>query len=199
MRIIAGRFKGRGLSGPAGPGVRPTSDSLRETLFNILSGAVTDARVLDGFAGTGALGLEALSRGAAHVTFIESDRRALQVLRDNIRRCAAEDATTVVARDFFRACREPRNPGTSEPRNFDLILLDPPYDVEDLDAVAAAAAPLVAPDGWLVLEHSRRREAPMTAASLGRTRVVVAGDSALAFYRWSPPSGSPSALARSTR
>ena len=176
MRIIAGRFKGRRLAGPEGAGLRPTSDSLRETLFNIIGAAVQGTRVLDGFAGTGALGLEALSRDAAHVTFVESDRRALRVLRDNIRRCDAEDATTVIARDFllaWRALREPR---------FDLVLLDPPYDVEDLGAVAGAAAPLLAANGRLVLEHSRRREAPAAAGPLQRVRVVVAGDSALSFY-----------------
>src|SRR5207253_685140 len=100
MRIVAGRLKGRRLTAPPGDAVRPTSDSLRETLFNVLADRVDGARVLDAFAGTGALGLEALSRGAAHATFIERDRRVIRVLRENVARCGAEDACTIIGADF---------------------------------------------------------------------------------------------------
>jgi pantetheine-phosphate adenylyltransferase/16S rRNA (guanine(966)-N(2))-methyltransferase RsmD len=177
VRIIAGRFKGRRLAGPAGPGLRPTSDALRETLFNVLGPSVADARVLDGFAGTGALGLEALSRGARAVTFVEPDRRALTVLGRNVATCGVADACAIIRDDLLALAARRALDG-----RFDLVLLDPPYDSADLEAVVRAAAPLVAPAGRLVLEHSRRRPSPEAAGSLERTRVVRAGDSALSFY-----------------
>lgn len=175
MRIIAGRLKGRRLQAPRGLDVRPTSDGLRETLFNVLGETVVGARVLDGFAGTGALGLEALSRGAAHVTFIERAPRALAAVRDNAAHCGVEDACAIIRDDFLRA----RSRAGHE---FDLVLLDPPYDIEDLGDVVEAAASFVAPGGRLVLEHARRRAAPEGVSALRRTRVLVAGDSALSFY-----------------
>jgi 16S rRNA (guanine(966)-N(2))-methyltransferase RsmD len=174
MRIIAGRFKGRRLQGPAGAGVRPTSDSLRETLFNVLGATVADARVLDGYAGTGALGLEALSRGAGSVTFVERDPRASRVLGQNVRACGVEDACAIIRDDFLRA--------HIAPQSFDLVMLDPPYDVRDLRAPLERAAAAVAPGGRLVLEHSRRRDSPDAAGPLRRVRVLEAGDSALSFY-----------------
>lgn len=174
MRIIAGRFKGRRISAPGGSSVRPTSDSLRETLFNVLGDTVVGARVLDAFAGTGALGLEALSRGAREAIFIESDPRAIRVLRDNVRACGAEEACAIVRADFRRA----RAPGEA----FDLVLLDPPYDAEDLAGIVERAAGLASPSGRLVLEHSRRREAPVEAGAFRRTRLLRAGDSALSIY-----------------
>src|SRR5918992_1338042 len=90
MRVIAGAFKGRRLKPPTWDGLRPTSDKLRETLFNILAPRISGARVLDGFAGTGAVGIEALSRGAAHVTFVDSDRRATALIQQNLALCGIE-------------------------------------------------------------------------------------------------------------
>jgi 16S rRNA (guanine(966)-N(2))-methyltransferase RsmD len=185
MRIIAGSFKGRRLAEPKGLSLRPTSDNLRETLFNVLQRAVEGARVLDGFAGTGALGLEALSRGAARVTFVESDRRAIALIEENIRRCRAEKACVIVKRDFLAGSPGAPRPGRGNPDDvFDLVLLDPPYDVVDLEAIVTAGAPLVAEAGRLVLEHSRRRSSPETdaAGSIRRVRLLAAGDSALSFY-----------------
>jgi 16S rRNA (guanine966-N2)-methyltransferase len=181
MRIIAGHLKGRRLEGPSIAGVRPTSDALRETLFNVLGASVAGARVLDGYAGTGAVGLEAISRGAAHVTFVERDRRMLGVLGRNVNACGAAEACAIIRDDFIAsdACVT-----TGE---FDLVFLDPPYDVGSLAGVVAAAAPLVGPAGRLVLEHSRRRESPDAVGSLRRTRLLVAGDSALSFYASAPP------------
>jgi pantetheine-phosphate adenylyltransferase len=177
VRIIAGRLKGRRLAGPAAPGLRPTSDGLRETLFNVLGATVESARVFDGYAGTGALGLEALSRGARHVTFVERDRAAIAVLRRNVAACGAEKACAIIRDDVVALAARPASRG-----QFDLVLLDPPYDSADLEALVRATAPLVAPGGRLVLEHSRRRPSPESAAPLERTRVVRAGDSALSFY-----------------
>ena len=172
MRIIAGRLKGRRLEGPRGAGVRPTSDSLRETLFNIVGRTVDGARVLDAFAGTGAVGLEALSRGARHVTFVESNRETALLLAENVARCQGSDACMIVRDEFARA----------RLGRFDLVWLDPPYDTRDLESVLTRAVELVEVNGLVVVEHSRRRAMPELAAPLVRTRVLVAGDSALSFF-----------------
>src|SRR3954468_21453055 len=95
MRVIAGRYKGRRLKSPDWQGLRPTSDRLRETLFNILAPRVPSRRVLDGYAGTGAIGIEALSRGAAHVTFIEKNRRAAALIEENLTACGVEEGYTI--------------------------------------------------------------------------------------------------------
>jgi 16S rRNA (guanine966-N2)-methyltransferase len=175
--VIAGRLGGRRLEGPAWQGLRPTSDRLRETLFNVIAARIPGARVLDGFAGTGALGIEALSRGAAHVTFVERDRRAVALIARNLERCGI-DKGYVIMRSSVDV------PGLfADSRRFDVILLDPPYgdEAEVTDRVARAGAWL-AHDGVLVLEHARRHTAPPAAGDLFCTRDLVSGDSALAFY-----------------
>jgi 16S rRNA (guanine966-N2)-methyltransferase len=178
MRIIAGQFKGRVLKGPPASGVRPTSDRLRETLFNVVSLESPECRVLDGFAGTGALGLEAISRGAAHVTFVERDTNALAIVRENVTRCGAGKACNIIRGDFVGIAR--REPAVGR---FDLVLLDPPYDCPDYRLVLAEAAVLVEEGGTVVLEHAKRREAPADTPSLLRFRTIEAGDSHLTFYR----------------
>lgn len=141
MRIVAGKFRGKQLSSPADDSIRPTSDRARESMFNILGsrlGPVLEGkRVLDLFAGTGALGLEALSRGAAHVTFVENGRAAQKLLRENIRLCGAEAATQILPRDA-------RKPGPA-PAPCTLVFLDPPYG-KSLGEQALAAAMA---QGWL--------------------------------------------------
>ena len=174
MRIIAGTNRGRQLQGPADSRVRPTSDSLRETLFNILGPSIRGSALLDAFAGTGAVGLEAISRGATGVTFVERDRRVIRVLKENIRRCGAENACAIVSRDFLS--------GDVAPAPFDFVFLDPPYEMREIDAALDAGSVCVAPGGRLILEHSRRREMPGEVGILRRGRVVIAGDSALSFY-----------------
>lgn len=180
MRIIAGRYKGRRLATPKWPGLRPTSDKLRETLFNILAPRLDGARVLDGFAGTGALGIEALSRGAVHVTFADRDRRAIALTTENLRRCGITGGYAMM-RGGIEAIAQP-----APYRLFDLILLDPPYDHADLEATVESVGRTLADGGVLVLEHARRRSAPDAAGELIRTRDVVSGDSALAFYARGP-------------
>ncbi len=177
MRIIAGAFKGRVLAGPKWPGLRPTSDRLRETLFDILGTSVRGARVLDAFAGTGALGIEALSRGAASVVFFERDPRAQALIAANLRRCGVAEGYVMI-----RAASGLRR-AAGEGRGFDLILADPPYDALDLAAAVALVSAWLAPEGLLVLEHARRRPAPSETGALRCVRAVRAGDSALAFYR----------------
>jgi 16S rRNA (guanine966-N2)-methyltransferase len=185
MRVIAGTCKGRRLRSPTWEGVRPTSDRLRETLFNILAPRVAGARVLDGYAGTGAIGIEALSRGAAHVTFVDRDARAERLIADNLAHCGIADRYVIIRASVERAIDALRAQA-----RFDLVLLDPPYGA-DADGVLVAASEIVAPGGLLVLEHARRRSAALRAGSLIRTRHVVAGDSALSFFEpyRQPPSG----------
>ncbi len=122
MRIIAGKWKSRRIAPVPGRGVRPTSDRVREAWMSILAGRIEGARAVDLFAGSGALGLEALSRGAAHVTFVERGRRAVRVLERNIRVLGAGGCTTVIRGDAMAHLR------TLDPFTYDLALADPPYD-----------------------------------------------------------------------
>ena len=176
MRIIAGTLKGRRLVTPGFEGLRPTSDKLRETLFNVVAGRVQDSTVLDGFAGTGAIGLEALSRGAAHVTFVDPDPRAVALIHENLQRCGVADRSLVIKARFIDASSQL----TRAP--FDLILLDPPYNERDFPGVIQAAARLIEPNGLVVLEHARRSAVPVTSGALTSVRTLVSGDSALTFY-----------------
>jgi 16S rRNA (guanine(966)-N(2))-methyltransferase RsmD len=180
MRIIAGDLKGRRLKAPKWPGLRPTSDKLRETLFNILAPRITGARVLDIFAGTGAIGLESLSRGADQVVFIEADRRAAALIADNAEACGLRDRCVIIRDTVERALRR-----QIDGSPFDVVVLDPPYDFDALELVVGAAMRHVAPGGLLVLEHASRRTAPAVIGARA-TRTVRSGDSALTLFE---PSG----------
>jgi 16S rRNA (guanine966-N2)-methyltransferase len=182
MRVIAGAFKGRRLDAPTWDGLRPTSDRLRETLFNILSTRVADARVADVCAGTGAVGIEALSRGAAHVTFVDQDVRAVGLIEANLRRCHVSEGYTIDRRDA-------QSPTPYRGGPFDIVFLDPPYAQRTLDLWLHAAAASVTPAGLVVLEHATRVQAPAEVLTLRRTRVLVQGDSSVAFYE--PAAGEP--------
>jgi 16S rRNA (guanine966-N2)-methyltransferase len=184
--VIAGQFKGRRLKTPKWDGVRPTSDKLRETLFNILGPRVSGARVLDGYAGTGAVGLEALSRGAAHVVFAEKDRRAAALIEENAKICGVEGGYTIACGDFLTS-------RVGVAGGFDLILLDPPYDIGNVPQVLERAADLLAADGLLVLERATRQD-PDTPSTLERVRDVKSGDSTLTMFvrsRRAPRSSEP--------
>jgi 16S rRNA (guanine(966)-N(2))-methyltransferase RsmD len=189
MRIIAGAFKGRRLEAPDWAGLRPTSDKLRETLFNVLAPRMEGARVLDVYAGTGALGLEALSRGAAWVTFIESNPRAARLIATNLSRCGVDGGYAIIRAFADRACRSLVAAGPSFVP-FDIILLDPPYDLVPRAAaghdVLRGVDDLLARDGVAVLEHARRTESPAVSGRLVRTRIVTSGDSALSLYSCQP-------------
>jgi 16S rRNA (guanine966-N2)-methyltransferase len=177
MRIIAGANKGRALKAPSWSGLRPTSDKLRETLFNIVAPQIENARVLDCFAGTGAIALEALSRGAATALCIENDRRAVRLIEDNRERCGERDRCVII-RDAVEQALDGPLPGGP----FDLIVLDPPYDFRYMDQALIAAAAQRAPNATLVLEHASRK-APPRPAGLAIARTVRSGDSSLTFYR----------------
>jgi 16S rRNA (guanine966-N2)-methyltransferase len=175
MRIIAGSLKGRRLKAPSWEGLRPTSDKLRETLFNIVGARIRGARVLDGYAGTGALGLEAISRGATHVTFVECDRRAQALIADNVAHCGITEGYAIIRDSLDRALSDLIGV------EFDVVLLDPPYEQPASDAIVEAGRH-VARNGLLVAEHAKRRDVPPGAETLVRTRQVISGDSALSFF-----------------
>lgn len=177
MRIIAGSLKGRRLEAPKWEGLRPTSDKLRETLFNILGPRVGGAHVLDGFAGTGAVGVEALSRGAARVTFVERDPRAVRLIDRNVGIADARDRHVIIRAELAAAVRR------LAAERFDIVFLDPPYGAAELANALTAVEPLIGTDTLLVVEHAKRDAAPEQAGALARTREVASGDSALAFYR----------------
>lgn len=174
MRIIAGKHRGLRLAsvgtGDPGAHLRPTADRVRESLFNLLLNGphgdpVTGARVLDLFAGTGALGLEALSRGAAHVTFVETGAKALALIRENVVKCRAEAETTRLRQN---ATRLGANPGAP----FDLIFLDPPYGraLGERALAAALAGGWIAPGALIVWEEGTEIVPPEGVALLDRRR-----------------------------
>ena len=182
MRIIGGTHRGTALAavgkGDAGAHLRPTTDRVRESLFNVLQGGrfgdpVNGVRVLDLFAGTGALGLEALSRGAAHVTFVDSGRVAQKLIRENITKLRRQDDTTLLGTD---AGKLPQ--GTP----CELVFLDPPYgkDLGVKALIAAKTAGWIAPEALIVWEESRAQIAPLGFTSLDQRRY---GDTWVSFMR----------------
>ncbi|MDQ3348760.1 MAG: 16S rRNA (guanine(966)-N(2))-methyltransferase RsmD [Acidobacteriota bacterium] len=176
MRVIAGEFKGRRLEAPDWPGLRPTSDKLRETLFNILAVRIRGARMLDGYAGTGAVGIEALSRGAAHVSFVEKDPRATGLIAANLQRCGIRDRYAII-RAAFPGVETQVAAGAH-----DIVFLDPPYGAVELSTALAAAAPLLEPETLLILEHATRDTVPPRCGPLALMRQVRSGDSSLSMY-----------------
>jgi 16S rRNA (guanine966-N2)-methyltransferase len=152
MRVIAGRWGGRRLQAPPGDATRPTSDRVREALFSVLGDRVDGARVLDLFAGSGALGIEALSRGAAHATFVDSAPAAIRSLRANLSALGADaEVRRADARRFLGAA-------SANGRHYDLVFLDPPYRLAGrLGGELAAALPAVLAPGAMVVTESDRR------------------------------------------
>jgi 16S rRNA (guanine966-N2)-methyltransferase len=181
VRVIAGRLGGRRLTAPRGLGTRPTSDRVREALFSAL-GAVEGARVLDLYAGTGALGIESLSRGAAAATFVESARPAIAALRENVAALGLEGVARVVARPVADAVAGAAGHAMTGP--FDLVFADPPYAaVAEVPAAFAAleAAGALARGARLVVEHASRDAAPAIAGFVPRPSRTY-GDTAVTLY-----------------
>jgi 16S rRNA (guanine966-N2)-methyltransferase len=174
MRIIAGQWRGRRIDAPAGEVTRPTSDRAREGLFSMLAsrlGSFADLHVADLFAGTGALGLEALSRGAAHCTFVEKDRKAIDMLKANVARLGAQASSDIRAQGVEHA--------PAPARACDIVFADPPYEAGMAGAALERAALWLAPGGWISLEY--RGEAPLLPAGLaleaerrfGKARLIL--------------------------
>jgi 16S rRNA (guanine966-N2)-methyltransferase len=179
MRIIAGTLKGRRLA-PVHGRIRPTAAKVREAVFNILGDAVLGARVLDLFAGTGALGIEALSRGAAATVFVEDHPGALQVLRRNLEDLGLGGQATVWPLPVMAALKKLAGRG----EGFSLAFLDPPYGGGEADAAlkALASLNLCRPGARVVVEHSRRQALPAECGPLRRLQVRRYGDTQVAFY-----------------
>ena len=176
MRIIAGAYKGRHLKSPPSLDVRPTSDRLRETLFNVISPWIEDARFLDLCAGSGAVGIEALSRGASHATFVDRSRRSCTLIESNLKLCRITDEQSEIycseVNEFLKQTATP----------WDIIFFDPPYKDDYLRTLKLAALRLNQ-DGLLIVEHHHKNQLPETIATLQRTRILKQGDSSLSFYR----------------
>ena len=154
MRVVAGTLRGRPIVAPEGEGTRPTTDRAREATFNSLVslGAVEDAKVIDLFAGSGAMGIEALSRGAASCAFLERDRKALDSIRHNIKTLQLADNTTVLSGDVMT--------NVLALRNVDLVLADPPYDFDRWVDLLTVLNLVIAPGGVVVTESGREIQPP---------------------------------------
>jgi 16S rRNA (guanine966-N2)-methyltransferase len=176
MRIVGGSLGGRVLRAPRGAATRPTSEKVREAIFNIL-GPVAGAHVLDLFAGSGGLGIEALSRGAAHATFVDAGKPALAAIRANLRELGLEDRAAVLAMDAVLAAQKaPAVP-------WGVVFIDPPY-ASDLARRAVLALPpaSLAPGARIVIEHDRRGIPPEQLGSLLRTDQRRYGDTMVSFF-----------------
>lgn len=185
MRIIAGTLRSRTLEAPAGLATRPTSDRLRETLFNVLAQRIEGAVFLDLYAGSGAVGLEALSRGAAQVVFVERAPEALKVLRGNLARLRITAGFHVQPGSVAAYLRRAR---ASRAAGFDLVFLDPPYDASEeyaatLGLLGGAAAGLLAEGALVIAEHRRKEPLEERYGALARARLLEQGDASLSFYR----------------
>jgi 16S rRNA (guanine966-N2)-methyltransferase len=180
MRVIAGIYKGRRLKTLEGLSVRPTSDRLRETLFNILTPRIEGARFADVCAGSGAIGVEALSRGARHVTFIESSLKAARIVSENLRNCGIREDYRVINREAIRALKNL----ASEKAQFDIIYFDPPYDSAIYTPVMwlIATRDLLAEDGVVIVEHRRQTPLEPNYDRLRPYRQVAQGESLLTFF-----------------
>ena len=182
MRIIAGTYRSRALAAPSGLATRPTSDRLRETLFNVLTPRIEGANFLDLYAGSGAVGMEALSRGAAHVEFVERAEPALRVLRANLARLGLTAGFRIHAAGVAGVLRNMKPIAA-----FDVVFLDPPYDAAEeyaatLRLLGGNAAGLLADGALVIAEHRKKERLEESYGALDRTRLLEQGDAALSFY-----------------
>jgi len=187
LRIIAGKYRGRNLKSPPSLEVRPTSDRLRETLFNVIAPRIQGARFLDLCAGSGAVGIEALSRGAAHVTLVDRSRKMAALTEANLTLCqVAKEERSIIhaeATDFLKQAARQIRGGKNEP--WDIVFFDPPYAADYLELLRSFDAPttgLLAETGLLIVEHHHKKELPDELGQLRRKRVLKQGDSALSFF-----------------
>ncbi len=189
MRVIAGKFRSRTLMAPRGLDTRPTSDRLRETLFNVLASKIEGAAFLDLYAGSGAVGIEAISRGAEQVFFVENSRTALAALHKNLSDLRIDKRNTRVETTksavFLKKMASGRYKVFSGA--FDIVFLDPPYDAEEeyaqtLGLLGEDCMELLKPEVVVVVEHRRKQKPESAYGQLERYRVLEQGDAALSFY-----------------
>ncbi len=180
MRVIAGAYRGRILRTVAGAEVRPTSDRLKETLFNILAPRIRGSRFLDVCAGSGAIGIEALSRGASLVTFVENARRAFSAIEVNLQTLGISEGVNLINRDARTALRLLAE--ASE--RFDIVFFDPPYASELYDNFLSGlpSTGLISQESIVIVEHRAKHILAETYSNLRLTRQVKQGESALSFY-----------------
>ena len=196
MRIIAGKFKGRRLAAPKGNTVRPTADRVKESVFSILREQVVNANFLDLCAGTGSIGIEALSRGAKHVTFVEREPQCIRTIKRNLAACNLTVARGPVPRDGYqltteqhvRLLRCPISKGISQLQRcapFDIIYFDAPYHARlYTDSLALLAhANLLCARGSLLIEHSKQTCLPVTVGELTQSRQETYSNTRISFYR----------------
>ena len=181
MRIIAGEYRGRVIKSPADSRTRPTSDRLRETLFNILAPRIgDDTRVLDLCAGTGAIGIEALSRGAEFVTFVDKSRRACALIEENLDLLGIDEEKTEVV-----ALPAENFTGRKHAQGWDIAFFDPPYETNYslvLYDFGSDDSTLLRQDGVLIAEHHAKNTLPDASGNLRRWRILKQGDTCLSFY-----------------
>ena len=183
MRVIAGKYRGRNLKSPPSLEVRPTSDRLRETLFNVIAPIIEGTRFLDLCAGSGAIGIEALSRGAAHVTFVDRSRKMCGLVEANLDLCKVPEEETEVVQaevsDFVS-----RSVATKT-QPWDIVFFDPPYANDYhkvLTSLGRHSPKLLRPDGIVIVEHHHKKDLADNEGELVRSRTLKQGDSALSFY-----------------
>lgn len=179
--MITGSAKGRSLKTVKGQEVRPTSDRVKESLFNVIGARVFEARFLDLFAGSGGVGVEALSRGAAFVTFVDLQTAHLKVVEENLRTTGLIDRAELLRRDARAALLDLGKRG----RTYDLIFVDPPYSQElcPVSLAGIAANGLLAPEGWVLCEHHGKDPMPESVGELRRFRELSFGETAISLYR----------------
>lgn len=180
MRVISGELRGRKLEKLEGMSIRPTSDRVKESLFNMLGARVFDSSFLDLFAGTGGIGIEAYSRGAAEVVFIDADAKSVQVLRGNLQKLDIIDKVEVYNTDYINAI----NKLAADQRSFGIIFMDPPYlkDYEKNALVLVSEKDLLKKDGIIIVEHETSDKMPENAGKLSIVRQKKYGNTMLTFY-----------------
>lgn len=186
MRIIGGTSRGRRLAGPADPGTRPTAGQVKEALFNILAEKIPGARFLDLFAGAGAVGIEALSRGAGSATFVEIHPSACRLLRDNLRRCGFEDAASIRQVSAVRFLQQHVTDQAAPP--YDIVFLDPPYHTEEGGKIlpALGRSAIIPRDGVVVIEHFHKTRLADRIGHLALIKSYRYGDTFLSMYQCAP-------------
>lgn len=196
MRVIAGEFRSRPLVAPKGLDTRPTSDRLRETLFNVLAPRIAGSVFLDLYAGSGAVGIEAISRGASHVIFVEHSAHALRAIRSNLASLGIRGSYTIESHHVSAALRRlaAGNQVADGGPRAGIVFLDPPYNDAEayestLTLLGGECLPLLAPNAIVIAEHLRKLDPPAASGALHRYRTLKQGDSILSFY--SPESPCP--------
>ena len=187
MRVIAGQFRSRQLKSLKGQALRPTSDRLRETLFNVISSRIPDSRFIDAFAGTGAIGIEAISRGAAHVIFIENHPAAVALIQKNLESLEVRTGTKVLALDALRGLERLASLHKQDSPPFDIVFLDPPYAAsEDYRRVLSflGEVSFLSEGSLVIAEHRRNFDLPEHFGNFHRVRILRQGDASLSFYRF---------------